>query len=59
MTMTLAIILAIISLWPLANYLLKPRQDPFNPLIFVGATTFFVTDFSDSHRLRPVPAVGQ
>jgi hypothetical protein len=45
MTMTLAIILAIISLWPLANYLIMPRQDPFNPLIFVGATTFFVTDY--------------
>jgi hypothetical protein len=44
MTIALAILLAIISLWPLANYLIKPRQDPFHPLLFVGATTFFVAD---------------
>jgi hypothetical protein len=45
MTMILATLLAILCFWPLAVYLIKPRQDPFNPLIFVGATTFFVADF--------------
>ncbi|MDA8375740.1 MAG: hypothetical protein M0Z50_01450 [Planctomycetia bacterium] len=41
---SVCLILAVVSLAPLALYIIRPRQDPFNPLIFVAALGFAMTD---------------
>jgi hypothetical protein len=38
------IFLAVVALFPLANYILRRGQDPFSPFVFIGGVVFAVSD---------------